>query len=73
MTKRASSSQGRRSDEDARATRARLLDLAGELFAERGYLQTSIRDLGRHAGVTSGAIYGHFRNKAPLAMICRGG
>jgi AcrR family transcriptional regulator len=66
VTERASSSQGRRSDEDARATRARLLELAGDLFAERGYLQTSIRDLGRHAGVTSGAIYGHFRSKADL-------
>ncbi len=43
-----------------------MLELAGDLFAERGYLQTSIRDLGRHAGVTSGAIYGHFRNKAEL-------
>jgi len=48
------------------ATRARLLELATDLFAERGYLQTSIRDLARHAGVTSGAIYGHFRNKAEL-------
>jgi AcrR family transcriptional regulator len=59
-------SRGRRSVEDAQATRARLLELAGELFAERGYVQTSIRDLARHAGVTSGAIYGHFRNKAEL-------
>jgi AcrR family transcriptional regulator len=40
--------------------------MAGELFAERGYVQTSIRDLGRRAGVTSGAIYGHFRSKADL-------
>ena len=66
MTERVAGSQGRRSVEDARATRARLLDLAGDLFAERGYLQTSIRDLANHAGVTSGAIYGHFRNKAEL-------
>jgi AcrR family transcriptional regulator len=66
VTERAAGSQGRRSVEDARATRARLLELAGDLFAERGYLQTSIRDLAKHAGVTSGAIYGHFRNKAEL-------
>jgi len=65
VTERAGS-QGRRSVEDARATRSRLLELAGDLFAERGYLQTSIRDLATHAGVTSGAIYGHFRNKAEL-------
>lgn len=66
VTERAKGLQGRRSDEEARATRARLLALAGELFAERGYLKTSIRDLSRRAGVTSGAIYGHFRSKADL-------
>jgi len=66
VTERVAGSQGRRSVEEARATRARLLELAGDLFAERGYLQTSIRDLANHAGVTSGAIYGHFRNKAEL-------
>jgi AcrR family transcriptional regulator len=66
VTERAARSQGRRSVEDALATRARLLQLASDLFAERGYLQTSIRDLAKHAGVTSGAIYGHFRNKAEL-------
>jgi len=66
VTERAGGSQGRRSVEDARATRARLLEMAGDLFAARGYLQTSIRDLATHAGVTSGAIYGHFRNKAEL-------
>ncbi len=48
------------------ATRAALVDLAAELFAERGYVQTSIRDIARRGGLTSGAIYGHFRNKADL-------
>jgi AcrR family transcriptional regulator len=43
-----------------------LVQLAGTLFAEKGYVQTSIRDIARHASVTSGAIYGHFRNKAEL-------
>ncbi len=50
----------------AAATRAALVDLAAELFAERGYVQTSIRDVARAAKVTTGAIYGHFRNKADL-------
>jgi TetR/AcrR family acrAB operon transcriptional repressor len=48
------------------ATRATLVELAAEVFAEQGYLQTSIRDLARLASVTTGAIYGHFRNKADL-------
>lgn len=55
-----------RPSEKAIATRASLVELAAELFATRGYLQTSIRDISRAAGLTSGAIYGHFRNKADL-------
>jgi AcrR family transcriptional regulator len=58
--------RGRRSAEQARATRAALVELAADLFAEHGYIQTSIRDISRHGAVTSGAIYGHFRNKAEL-------
>ncbi len=48
------------------ATRQRLVELAADLFAERGYMQTSIRDIARRGSVTTGAIYGHFRNKADL-------
>jgi TetR/AcrR family acrAB operon transcriptional repressor len=58
--------RGRRTADEARATRDALVELAGELFAEQGYIQTSIRDISRRAKVTSGAIYGHFRNKAEL-------
>jgi len=50
----------------AEATRTMLVDLAAELFAEQGYMQTSIRDVARRASLTTGAIYGHFRNKADL-------
>jgi TetR/AcrR family acrAB operon transcriptional repressor len=48
------------------ATRAMLIELAAEMFSTRGYLQTSIRDIAREASLTTGAIYGHFRNKAEL-------
>gem|GEM_PF-1114905 len=58
--------QGRRSAADAQQTKALLLSVADRLFAERGFAQTSIRDLATAAGVTSGAIYGHFRDKADL-------
>ena len=34
----------------ARATRAALIDLAIELFAEQGYADTSIRDIARRGG-----------------------
>jgi TetR/AcrR family acrAB operon transcriptional repressor len=52
--------------ERAGATRAALVELAAELFAEQGYAQTSVRDISRRGALTSGAIYGHFRNKAEL-------
>lgn len=55
-----------RTSPKAVATRAALIELAAELFATQGYLQTSIRDIAREASLTSGAIYGHFRNKAEL-------
>jgi AcrR family transcriptional regulator len=58
--------RGRRSAAEALETRAAIVQLAGDLFAAKGYVQTSIRDIARHASVTSGAIYGHFRNKAEL-------
>lgn len=52
--------------ERARATRDALVEAAADLFAEQGYVQTSIRDIARRGSVTSGALYGHFRNKADL-------
>ena len=57
-----------RAAEKAQATRAALIELAAELFAEQGYVQTSIRDIARRGELTSGAIYGHFRNKADLLV-----
>jgi AcrR family transcriptional regulator len=57
-----------RGAERALATRQSLVDLAVQLFAEQGYVQTSIRDIARRGSVTSGAIYGHFRNKADLLV-----
>jgi AcrR family transcriptional regulator len=52
----------------ARATRAGLVRSAYDLFIEQGYGAVSVRDLARRTQVTSGAIYGHFRNKADLLV-----
>jgi AcrR family transcriptional regulator len=57
-----------RGAEKALATRNALIDLAAEMFAEQGYIETSIRDIARRGSLTSGAIYGHFRNKADLLV-----
>jgi AcrR family transcriptional regulator len=50
----------------APTTRDLLVELAARVFATEGYASASVRDLGRRAGVTSGAIYGNFRGKADL-------
>jgi AcrR family transcriptional regulator len=50
----------------ARATRARLIETAADAFVDDGYGATSVRDIAERAGLTSGAIYGHFSNKAHL-------
>jgi len=47
--------------------RENILDTALELFSERGYFNTSIHDIRRTAGVSTGAIYHHFQNKEALA------
>jgi AcrR family transcriptional regulator len=58
--------QARKKSAKALATRRRLIDAAARMFADRGYENTSVRDLGNELGMTSGAIYTHFRNKADL-------
>lgn len=50
----------------ALATRARLVELAADVFAAEGYAAASVRDLARRSGLSSGAIYGTFRGKAEL-------
>ena len=52
--------------EEALATRDRLLDAAECVFAEKGVSRTSLSDIAIAAGVSRGAIYWHFKNKADL-------
>lgn len=52
----------------ADVARDRFLDAAAELFAEKGYHATSIRDIARYLGVTPGAVYAHFSSKSQLLL-----
>ncbi|ODC04691.1 hypothetical protein BFW38_15305 [Terasakiispira papahanaumokuakeensis] len=56
----------RRTKAEAARTREALLDAAEALFFERGVNNTSLEQVARHAGLTRGALYWHFRNKADL-------
>ena len=52
--------------EQYQKTRRILLDVARELFTEHGYTHTSTEEVVRRAGVTRGALYYHYRDKAAL-------
>ncbi|ERI53624.1 TetR family transcriptional regulator [Pseudomonas sp. AOB-7] len=56
----------RRTKEDAEKTRCAILAAAELLFLEQGVAHTSLEQVARRAGVTRGAIYWHFQNKAHL-------
>jgi AcrR family transcriptional regulator len=47
-------------------TRAKLLEAARSLIREKGYEQTTLEDIAERAGMTTGAIYGNFRNRDDL-------
>lgn len=49
-------------------TRSRLIDAAAEVFAERGYEGATIAGIARRAGLSTGAIYAHYRTKAELLV-----
>lgn len=58
----------RKSKEDALVTRHRLLDAAETVFHAQGVSRTALQDVASAAGVTRGAVYWHFKNKAELFM-----
>jgi AcrR family transcriptional regulator len=53
--------------------RAELLALAAELFAEHGYVSTTVRDIADAAGILSGSLYHHFDSKESIADEILGG
>lgn len=48
-------------------TRAEILRVALELFAEKGFEATSTRDISGALGITKSALYYHFENKGAIA------
>ncbi len=56
----------RRTKEDAEQTRQTILDAAEALFLTNGVSRTSLEMIARECGLTRGAVYWHFRDKAQL-------
>lgn len=63
----------KRTKNDALETRSALLDTAEREFSLHGVSRTSLADIAKAAGVTRGAIYWHFKDKADLfcEMVAR--
>jgi TetR/AcrR family transcriptional regulator, acrAB operon repressor len=61
----------RKTREGAAATREALLDAAERVFRAKGVAHTTLADVAQAAGLTRGAVYWHFRDKAEmLAAMC---
>lgn len=51
---------------DARENRQRILEVAKQLFADRGVADTSMKEIAEAAGVGKGTLYRHFAHKGEL-------
>jgi AcrR family transcriptional regulator len=56
-------------DEQARATRRRIVDAGAALFVERGYVPTTIADLAEHAGVSRRTVFTSVGSKAEILKL----
>lgn len=52
--------------EDVR--RDKIIAAAGTMFRQRGYSGTTVRDLAKECGITSGSIFHHFGSKEELLL-----
>lgn len=56
------------SKEQAQKNRQQIIDVASQLFRERGFDGIGVADLMRAAGFTHGGFYGHFESKDALML-----
>lgn len=61
----------RRTKEESQVTRAAIIAAARDVFFDHGVSRTSLEQIAKAAGVTRGAIYWHFADKAELFYAMR--
>ena len=52
--------------ESAAETKAKILESAKKEFLEKGFVNASLRTIAANAGLTTGAMYRHFKDKDAL-------
>src|SRR6476619_7815351 len=62
----AQSARGKPKGDKRDRTRAALLEAARALIREKGHERTTMEEVARRAGMTTGAIYGNFTNRDEL-------
>jgi AcrR family transcriptional regulator len=65
-SERKTSRRGKPKGDKRDRTRAALLEAARALVRERGYERTTLEKVAHRAGMTTGAIYGNFKNRDEL-------
>jgi AcrR family transcriptional regulator len=60
------SARGKPKGDKRERTRAALLEAARALIREKGHERTTMEEVARRAGMTTGAIYGNFKNRDEL-------
>jgi TetR/AcrR family acrAB operon transcriptional repressor len=61
----------RKTKAEAALTRHRIVESARQVFSRAGVTNTSLEQVAKEAGVTRGAVYWHFRDKADLFRAVR--
>lgn len=62
----------RKTREESQLTRERILDAAEQVFAQHGVSSATIAHIADTAGVSRGAVYGHYRSKVDMCLaMCR--
>lgn len=61
----------RKTKEEAQRTRQQIIDAARIVFHEHGVARSSLEQVATTAGLTRGAVYWHFKDKAELFLAMR--
>jgi len=61
----------RKTKEEAGKTRKDIIEAARQVFHERGVTRSTLETIAKAAGVTRGAVYWHFKDKAELFFAMR--